>query len=359
MTEKCGIELLAYLCERFGPTGCETEVADAIISQIGDRCDKMVRDTLGNVYAVIYGTGENRKRIMISAHMDEVGFMVTGVGDNGYIKFSTLGGIDPRVFYGKQVTVGNEDKRIPGVIAAKAIHHKKKEDRYKVTKISDMYMDIGASDGEEAGKYVEVGDFAAFRSDFVRFGENDNFIKGKAIDDRAGCSAMIEVIRKIRDEKILFPFDLYFCFTVREEVGLSGAKVAAERIKPDRAIILESTAIADIADVPAEKRVADVGEGGVLSIMDRSTIYDSAFVRFALDCAGKYGIKVQVKRYVSGGNDAGHIHKSGVGVHCIALSLPTRYLHSAACVASTEDYNSVKELVFAMLKEMRSEDNDV
>lgn len=357
--EKSGIELLAHLCENFGPTGCETQVGEAVISQIGDRCDKLCCDTLGNIYGVIYGAGENRKRIMLSSHMDEVGFMVTGICDNGYIKFSTLGGIDERVFYGKRVVIGNENRHIGGVIAAKAIHHKKKEERYKVTKISDMYIDIGASDREEAEKYVEVGDFAVFDSDFVRFGKNDSFIKGKAIDDRAGCSTMIEIIRRIRDENVLLPFDVYFCFTVREEVGLSGAKVAAERVRPDKAIILETTAVADIADVPEAKRVADLGNGGVISIMDRSTIYDTSFISFALDCAKRHGIKAQVKRYVSGGNDAGHIHKSGIGVRCIALSLPTRYLHSPACVASAEDYNSINELVFAMLKEMKSEDNNV
>lgn len=354
--KKQGIELLEYLCQKFGPTGCEGEVADAIIEQLEDNCDKIVKDTFGNVYAVIYGNGEGKRdRIMISSHMDEVGFMVTGITDSGYIKFSNLGGIDTRVLYGKQVVLGNEDKRINGVIAALAIHHKKREDRYNLNKIEDMYIDIGAGDAEEAKKYVSLGDFATFRSEFVRFGSDGKFIKCKAIDDRAGCSVMIETIRRIREEGIELPADLYFCFTVREEVGRSGAKVAAERVKPSHAIVLESTAIADIADVSPEKRVADVGSGGVLSLMDRSTIYDAEFVNFALDTAKENGIAAQVKRYVSGGNDAGHIHKSGVGVKCVAISVPTRYLHSPACVASIEDYESIRELVFAMLKNIKTE----
>ena len=354
--KKQGIELLELLCQKFGPTGCEGEVADAIIEQLEDNCDKIARDSFGNVYAVIYGSGEGKKeKIMISSHMDEVGFMVRDITDGGHIKFSTLGGIDPRVLYGKQVVLGNEDKRICGVIAATAIHHKRREDRYSVTKLEDMYIDIGAADAEEAKKYADLGDFAVFNSDFVRFGSEGKFVKGKAIDDRAGCAVMIETIRKIREEKLDLPFDLYFCFTVREEVGRSGAKVAAERVKPSRAIILESTAIADIADVSPEKRVADVGEGGVISLMDRSTIYNADFVNFTLDTAKENGIKAQVKRYVSGGNDAGHIHKTGVGVKCVAISLATRYLHSPACVASVEDYESIRELVFAMLKNMKTE----
>ena len=163
------------------------------------------------------------------------------------------------------------------------------------------------------------------------------------------------LFRKIRENNITLPFDTYFCFTVREEVGLSGARVAAEKVKPSRAVILESTAIGDISGAPAHKRVADVGSGGVISLMDRSTIYDTEFVNFTLDTAQANGIKAQVKRYVSGGNDAGHIHKSGKGVKCVAISMGTRYLHSPACVASIEDYESIRELVFAMLNNMKAE----
>lgn len=351
--KKYGIELLEYLCQKFGPTGYEDEVADAIIEQLGDDCDKIVKDTFGNVYALVKGTGEDR--VMISSHMDEVGFMITDIDSDGYIKFSNLGGIDPKVLYGKQVVLGNEKTKINGVIAAKAIHHKRREDRFSVTPIKEMYIDIGAKDGDETKEYVNIGDFGVFNSAFVYFGTDHKYAKGKAIDDRAGCCAMIEIIRKIRENSITLPFNAYFCFTVREEVGLSGAKVAAERVKPSRAIILESTAIGDIAGAPAHKRVADVGNGGVISLMDRSTIYNTEFVNFTLDTAKNYNIKAQVKRYVSGGNDAGHIHKSGKGVKCVAISMGTRYLHSPACVASIEDYESIRELVFAMLTNMKEE----
>lgn len=351
--KRYGADLLEHLCQQFGPTGFEGEVADAIVEQLGDDCDSVVRDTFGNVYALI--KGESRDRVMISAHMDEVGFMITDIDGDGYIKFANLGGIDPKVLYGKQVVLGNEKVKINGVIAAKAIHHKRREDRFSVTPIKEMYIDIGAKDAEEVKEYVNVGDFGVFNSDFVYFGTDKKYVKGKAIDDRAGCCAMIETIRKIRENNITLPFDTYFCFTVREEVGLSGARVAAEKVKPSRAVILESTAIGDISGAPAHKRVADVGSGGVISLMDRSTIYDTEFVNFTLDTAQANGIKAQVKRYVSGGNDAGHIHKSGKGVKCVAISMGTRYLHSPACVASIEDYESIRELVFAMLNNMKAE----
>lgn len=351
-----GKELMEHLCQKFGPTGFENEVADAIIEQLGNDCDRIFKDSFGNVYAVLEGEGQApRDRIMISSHMDEVGFMIRSIDDDGYIKFANLGGIDPKVIYGKQVILGNEKNRVNGVIAAKAIHHKRADERFSVTPIKEMYIDIGASGGDEVREYVDVGDFGVFNSDFVFFGSDKKYMKGKAIDDRAGCCAMIEVIRRLRESGARLPFDVYFCFTVREEVGLSGAMVAAERVKPSRAIILETTAIGDIAGAPDHKRVADVGEGGVVSLMDRSTIYNTEFVDFTLKTAKENGIKAQVKRYVSGGNDAGHIHKSGKGVKCVAISMGTRYLHSHACVASYEDYESIRDLVYALLTNIKEE----
>ena len=143
-----GRELLEYLCQKFGPTGFEYEVADAIIEQLGNDCDKIVKDSFGNVYALIKGNSSDR--VMISSHMDEVGFMITDIDSDGYIKFANLGGIDPKVLYGKQVILGNEKTKINGVIAAKAIHHKRREDRFSVTPIKEMYIDIGAKDVDEA-----------------------------------------------------------------------------------------------------------------------------------------------------------------------------------------------------------------
>ena len=166
-----------------------------------------------------------------------------------------------------------------------------------------------------------------------------------------GCALLIEALREI--EKDPPSLDLWFCFTVREEIGKSGALVTANRVKPDAAIILETTAIADRPDVDARKRVATVGKGGVLSLADRSTIYDRAMIDFALDTAKKGNIPVQVKRYVSGGNDAAHVQKSGIGARCLALSAPTRYLHAPVSVAAVRDYEAMRELLLAMLKDWR------
>ena len=212
-----------------------------------------------------------------------------------------------------------------------------------------MYVDIGATSREDAESVLSRGDSGTFDSEFVIFGENDAYAKCKALDDRLGCVVMIETLRRIKKEGIELPFDLVCAFTVREEIGISGATAAAHRFRPDYAIVLETTAIADLPDVPKNSRVSEVGNGGVVSLMDRSTIYNRDFVDGAMKIAEENGIPAQIKRYVSGGNDAGHIHKTADGTRCLAISAPTRYLHSASCVIAIRDFESIKSHVYAIL----------
>ena len=347
------IELLRKLCLAFGPTGCEEDVADEIVRQLEGTTDaEITRVRCGNVYAVLPGeapAGQTKKKVMISAHTDEVGFMVTSIDSDGYLKFATVGGIDARVLCGRHVVFKGRDGDVAGVIASKAIHHQTPEERKTATKIKSMYVDIGATSKEDAEKYVSVGDFGTFDSEFVLFGEENKYMKCKAIDDRLGCAVIIETLRRLKCEDKKLPFDLICAFTVREEIGRSGAQIAAQTFEPDYAVVLESTAIADLPDVPANSRVSDVGEGGVISVADRSTIYDRDFVNGAMSIAAGQGIKAQIKRYVSGGNDAGHIHKAAGGCKALAISAPTRYLHSASCVAAVSDYFAIRDLVAALL----------
>lgn len=344
-----GIELIAHLCSSFGPTSCEGAVADAIEKELESLPIECERDRMGNLVAHVKGA-EGAPRVMLSAHMDEVGFMITEIDENGFLRFDTLGGIDPCVLCGRMVLIGDEERRIPGVIAAKGIHLQDKEERKKLPTADELYIDIGARDRADAEALVSLGDFGVFDTPFAVFGEENGYLRGKALDDRVGCALLVEVAREVA--RAALPLDLYICFTVREEIGRSGATVTANRISPDVAIVLETTAIADLAEVKESRRVASVGEGGVLSLVDRSTIYDRALVDMALDVAKRQDIAVQVKRYVSGGNDAAHIQKSGVGVRCLALSLPTRYLHAPVSVAAYRDYESMRALVLAMLMEM-------
>ncbi len=349
-----GLELLEKLSLLFGPSSCEGEVADFIVGQIQGDCDSYTRDRLGNVIAKVSGRGieynaESPKKVMICAHMDEVGIMVSDITEEGYLKFMTIGGISPAVLLDKRVIIGEGDKRINGIISSKAIHMQSAEERTKVTPISKMYIDIGASSETEAREYVEIGDVGVFESDFVRFGSEDKLIKGKALDDRLGCAIMIDIMRKLHTNGKGLEYDVYFAFTCCEEIGISGAVVAANTISPDAAIVLESTAVADIHGVPEASRVAKLGEGGAISLMDRSTIYDRNIVDIALSVAEIKGIKAQIKRYISGGNDSANIQRSGKGVKVLSLSAPSRYIHSASNVVHTDDVEAMGELVYALV----------
>ena len=344
-----GIELLKHLSLVFGPTGSEEAVADEIVKQLENTDAQIIRDRMSNVFAVLHGKNRPDKTVMLSAHMDEVGFIIKDIDGEGYIRFGCLGGIDPRVLCGRKVTFRGKEGDVSGVIASKAIHHQSAEERKNATKANDMYVDIGATSKEDAESVLARGDSGTFDSEFVIFGENDAYAKCKALDDRLGCVVMIETLRRIKEEGIELPFDLVCAFTVREEIGISGATAAAHRFRPDYAIVLETTAIADLPDVPKNSRVSEVGAGGVVSLMDRSTIYNRDFVDGAMKIAEENGIPAQIKRYVSGGNDAGHIHKTADGTRCLAISAPTRYLHSASCVIALRDFEAIKSHVYAIL----------
>jgi len=336
-----GLEMLEVLCQAFGPTSCEYEVADIICRELEGKYDEHTVDFIGNHIFRIKGKSD--KKLMLSAHMDEVGLMVSSIDEHGYIYFQPVGGFDVKVLCGRKLFVGDYGKeKISGLIASKAIHQQSREERGKATPIDKMYIDIGAKSKEDAEKYVSVGDYAVFDSDFIKFG--DGMIKGKAVDDRLGCSVLCDIVNYIYENKIKPDFDLYFCFTVREEVGRSGATVTANRIQPDMAVVLESTAVADIAGVPDHKRVAKTGNGPTVSYMDHGTAYLPEMTEFAMNLGKKHNIPCQLKQYVSGGNDAGPIHKSSGGVKVVALSCPTRYIHSASCVFNEKDYGSMYEL---------------
>ncbi len=351
-----GIHLIRELSLAFGPSGCEDAVRALIEEQIKGDCDSYTQDKTGNLIAVIRGRGadydaKNPRRVMLSAHMDEVGFMIREITEEGYLKFGVVGGIDPRVLCGRHVLVGDRQK-LHGVIASKAIHLQTPEERTKATPVKSMYIDIGARDGEDAKKYVSVGDYAVFDSEFVTFGKDGAKMKGKALDDRAGCAMLIEIMRDLHRTPCNMPFDVCFAFTTCEEVGISGANVAAFGVKPDTAIILEATAVNDL---PAAGRnfVSKQGEGGTLSLCDSGTIYDMGFIDFARQTAEQKGLKCQIKQAFTGGTDASHIQRALTGVRVLGLSLPTRYIHSASNVALYEDYEQTRDLVIAMLREWK------
>lgn len=336
-------ELLKRLCLINGTSGDEGRVRNFIISEISGRCICSV-DPLGNIIACKKGAKPAKNKVMVSAHMDEVGMIVTSVKSDGTLTLSAVGGIDPRVATGRPVRIGDND--IVGVIGSKAVHNLSSDEKKTAPKFSSLYADIGALDSESAEELVSLGDRVHFVSDFIAFG--DGFIKSKAIDDRFGCAVMIELI------KSELPYDCVFAFTVQEEVGLRGSRTAAYTIDPDFALVLEATTAADIPLASAEKRCCELGKGAVVSYMDRSTIYDGELYRLSRDIAAEKGIGWQTKTMIAGGNDSGAIHISNGGVRTAAVSVPCRYLHSPQCVVKLSDLEDCERLVAIMLEKMCS-----
>ncbi len=332
-------ELLKEMCMLNGVSGDESAVRDYITEKIKDKCDFSV-DNLGNLICFCRGRKTSTKKLMICAHMDEVGFIVTYIREDGTLSFRTVGGIDASVIPGRQVIVGK--KRISGVTGSTAVHNLSKEQREQPPEIDSLYIDIGASSREEAEKYVSLGDPVYFGSEFVDLGESR--IKSKAIDDRAGCAMMIRLIQEQPE------YDTYFVFNVQEEIGLRGSRVSAFSVAPDFAIVLEATTAADIDGVSGQKRVCALGEGAVVGFMDRSTVYDKELYRLAFDTAKDLGIPCQTKTMIAGGNDSGAIHLSGKGVRTIAVSVPCRYLHSPSCVIDMADLDNSLTLVRELAK---------
>lgn len=328
------LETLKTLCELNGTSGREETVRSHIIEHIKDHCEYSV-DPLGNVLAFKKGRKRPKNKVMLTAHMDEVGFIITYITDDGYLKFDCVGGIDEKVIVGRNVTVG--EKQIPGVIGIKAVHLCESDEREKVPKVRELYIDIGADSKQEAEEYVEIGDAAYFMSDFMTIGENK--VKAKAIDDRFGCCVMLKMLESELE------YDTHFAFLVQEEVGLRGAGAAAYTVNPDYAIVIEATTAADVAGVSGADRVCCQGEGAVVSFMDRSTIYNRALYQKAFRLAEANGIKIQTKTVVAGGNDAGAIHKSNAGIKTLTVSLPCRYIHSATSVADIRDMKSCFDLI--------------
>lgn len=344
-----GIDLLRELSLAFGPSGCEGNVADIIKENIAPYADEVLTDRMGSVIALYKGTGEesdNVTRLMLSAHMDEVGFMIKSIDENGYIKMTPLSGRDPKTLVGRNVTIGDETRKTNGYIGVKPAHLGGSGN------YDSLYVDIGAKNKEDAEAHVKVGDFGTYRSDFVRFGKDGAMIKGKALDDRLGCTVLCETLRRLSTSGTRLPYDIYFAFTCREEIGSSGALTAANKINPDMAIVFEATAVADVDGVEKNSRVAEQGRGGCISFMDKGTIYNEELYQLILETGKKYDIPCQSKNYVAGGNDAGHIHKSKAGVRCAVISAPARYIHTSSNVVRESDFWAICDLTQAVLKEL-------
>ncbi len=324
-------DLLKTLCALPGVSSREDEVRDYLRALAAPHAHSIRVDTMGNLIVEKKGIVPGCKKLMLAAHMDEVGLMVHTITDEGYLKFDTVGGIDRRVLLGKPVLVGPE--KLPGIIGLKAYHLTSRDEEKKVPKLKELAIDIGAKDKEEASAHVHLGDVVVFDTDVAEFGHG--FLKAKAIDDRIGCAVMAQLLQEP------LPMDTTFVFTVQEEVGTRGAFGAAFSVKPDIALVLEGTTAADLPDMDSHKKVCAPGGGPVIPYMDGGTVYDRRLFELLRTLAEQSRIPWQTKEYLSGGTDAAAIQRSREGVRVAAISAAVRYLHAPSSVASLEDCQNI------------------
>ncbi|SCI43647.1 Putative aminopeptidase ysdC [uncultured Flavonifractor sp.] len=328
------LELLKELCRLNGVSGAEDPVRNFIQTQAQPYADSLRSDALGNLIVFKRGKKSTGNKLLLAAHMDEVGVIVTRITEEGFLKFDFVGGVDRRVAIGKPVVLGENE--IPGLIGLKAIHLVSREEEEKVPKTDALYIDIGAKDREEAEKLVPPGTYGSFVGPPQEFGQG--FLKAKAIDDRIGCAIMLELLKED------LPLDVTFAFTAQEEVGTRGAFGTAFSVSPEVALVLETTTAADLPGVGGARRVCAPGKGPVISYMDGATIYDRDLFENLRRLAEEHGIPWQTKEYIAGGNDARTIQRSRSGVRVAALSAAVRYLHAPATVGSLADFENMWKL---------------
>lgn len=322
-------KLIKKLSEVPGPSGFEDRIREEISKEIKNDVDSLTTDNMGNLIA--FRKGKCNKKLMIASHMDEIGFIVTGIDDNGFLKFTTLGGFDPKTLTAQRVIVHGK-KDVVGVMGAKPIHVMTPEERDKKVVVKDFFIDLGL-EKEEVEKIVEIGTPISRERDCIEMG---NCINGKSLDNRISVYILVEVIKNLKNKQL--PFDTYFTFTVQEEVGLRGAQVAALNIQPNVALALDTTIAYD--------EITKLGAGPGIKIMDSSVICNTKVVSFIKSVAEKNKIPFQSEIMQGGGTDTSVLQKMVAGgAMAGALSIPTRYLHQVIETVHKDDVdNSVKLL---------------
>ena len=336
------IELLKQLCALNGVSGAEDEVRNFIRAKAAHYADSIRTDALGNLIVFKKGKKPAGNKLLLAAHMDEVGIIVTKITDESFLKFDFVGGVDRRVAIGKPVVLG--EKQVHGIIGLKAIHLVSREEEKKVPKTDALYIDIGAKDKEAAEQLVELGTYGSFVGTPEELGAG--LLKAKAIDDRVGCAVMLELLKED------LPLDVTFAFTAQEEVGTRGAFGAAFSVTPEIALVLETTTAADLPDVEDHRKVCAPGKGPVISYMDGGTIYDRGLFEQITRLADAHGIPWQTKTMLSGGTDAQAIQRTREGCRVAAISAAVRYIHSPSCVGCTRDFEQMAALLRLLLADM-------
>ncbi len=338
------LQLLEDVCQSPGAPGYEQKIRALIIDKVTPYVDEVQTDNMGNIYAIKKGNAD--KKVMIGAHMDEIGFIVTHIDDNGFIRFHTLGGFDPKTLTAQRVLIhGKED--VIGVMAAKPIHVMTPEERNKNPKTKDFFIDTGLPK-EEVDKLIKVGDPITRERSFITMGE---CVNSKSLDNRLAVFILLETLRILKDKEV--PYDIYGVFTVQEEVGIRGANVSALRINPDFGFGLDTTIAYDLPGAAAHEKITSLGEGAAIKIMDASTICDYRMVEYMKQTADNHKIKWQPEILTAGGTDTAGIQRMTEGGSIAgAVSIPTRHLHQVIEMANQNDIQSSIDLLTACVSDI-------
>ena len=331
-------KLLAKLTDASGVSGDEGAVREIVLKEIRPYADEITVDALGSVLAVRRGSGKKRLRVMVAAHMDEVGFMLTYDDGKGIFRFGVVGGVDPRQLVGKPVWVGEE--KIPGVIGSNPIHLTTAAERKRSISLDALRIDVGPKNAAR----VKVGDRAVFATEYRRIGPS---VRAKALDDRVGVCSLIELLKNTPPN-----IDLLAAFTVQEENGLRGARVAAFSFDPDLALVLDCTPAKDFPAPEGEENTrynVRLDHGPAIYTADRATLSDPRLIRHFVATAEAENIPYQMRQPGGGGTDAGAIHKQRAGIPSLSISVPARYLHTAASIMRVADWQNTLNLAHAGL----------
>jgi len=346
------LNLFKKLCETPGISGYEERIREVIKEELEKVTDVVKIDKLGNIIGIkkakkISGK-PTPKKVMLAAHMDEIGFMVSFIDKDGFLRFAPVGGFDPKTLIAQRVVVHGA-KDIGGVIGTRPIHILSEEERKKLPQIKDLFIDVGMKK-DEVSKIVKKGDFITLDRNFMEL--NKKIITAKALDDRAGVYVMIEALKRIKDCYV----DIYAVATVQEEVGVRGATVSSFAVEPDVGIALDVTIASDIPGTKEEEVATTLGGGTAISLMDSYTISNKKLVDFLRKLADENKIKYQTDILLGGGTDAGAIQRSKSGVPACTLSIPTRYIHSVVEMCHKEDVESSINLICKFLENVHKEE---
>lgn len=337
------VDFLAEVCEVAGTSGFEQRVREIVLREVTPLVDEVRVDNMGNVIALKKGK-DNSKKVMIGAHMDEIGFIVTHIDNNGFLRFHTLGGFDPKTLTAQRVIVHGK-KDLVGVMGSKPIHVMSAEERNKVPQTTDYFIDLGMPK-KEVEKYISIGDPVTRERQLIEMG---NCVNCKSIDNRVAVFILIEMFKKLKNPA----YDVYGVFTVQEEVGIRGASVSAQEIQPDFGFGLDTTIAFDVPGAADHEKVTCLGEGVAIKIMDASTICDYRMVNFMKDVAKKHKIKWQPEILTAGGTDTKAIQQMTAGGSIAgAISIPTRHIHQVIEMANKEDIKHSIELLTDCLQEL-------